>query len=258
MSAATSPFPVDPDRERRYVRWFHELDAWTEYWDIYHPETQGRFYFGDGDTEEGLLRRFMPRERYPPVCKAWMQMALLQDTPERFRSEAVVPEVASAVKEVDNLVAGLFEAHFGDASDSNVQADYLEATFRFATDSLPPATERDARVADDDPRKSTAGRHMLRGDLMWFMWALQIEAAETVAGRDDGHARRALLMAGVASGCPADFAWHGHRRTREDYRAGQATARLLRARGLQWATDLDAATREVHALYRIREWGSED
>jgi hypothetical protein len=258
MNHVTSPFPVDRDSERRYVRWFHELDGWTEYWDIYHPESRGRFYFGDGDTEQGLLTRFMPRERFPPVCRAWMQMALLQDTAARFRAAAVVPDTASAVIEVDRLVARLFETHFGDASDPRVQSDYLEATFRFATDSLPPATARDARIADDDPRKSTAGRHMLRGDLMWFMWALQIQAAEAVARLDDGHARRALLMAGVATGCPADFAWHGHRRTRNEYHADEATARLLRTRGVKWATEIGAATREVHALYRIREWGSED
>src|ERR1700675_2714555 len=99
----------DPQADLRYVAWFHELDGWTEYWDIYHPETRGRFYFGDGETEEGLLTRFMPREQYPPVCTAWMRMALLQGTPEKFRAEAVVPDIASAVMEVDNLVAGLFE-----------------------------------------------------------------------------------------------------------------------------------------------------
>jgi hypothetical protein len=33
--------------------------------------------------------------------------------------------------------------------------------------------------------------------------------------------------------------------------------RLLRQRGLAWANDFDACAREVHALYRIREWGEE-
>jgi hypothetical protein len=27
----------DLERGARWVAWFHELDAWTEYWDIYHP-----------------------------------------------------------------------------------------------------------------------------------------------------------------------------------------------------------------------------
>jgi hypothetical protein len=51
------------DADVRHVGFFHELDAWTEYWDIYHPETRGRFYFGDG-SEPGLLTRLLPA-RWP-------------------------------------------------------------------------------------------------------------------------------------------------------------------------------------------------
>lgn len=60
---------------RRHAAWFHELDAWTEYWDVYHPETKGRFYFGDGAGERGLLTRFLPREQCPPAFLAWTRMA---------------------------------------------------------------------------------------------------------------------------------------------------------------------------------------
>ncbi|HLK58755.1 MAG TPA: hypothetical protein VKU00_19440, partial [Chthonomonadaceae bacterium] len=148
--------------------------------------------------------------------------------------------------------------YFGDATDPYVRADYLEAIFRFATDTLPPATERDSRISDADPRKPTAGRHTLDGDLMWFAWALQIEAAHAIVGADDAHARRALLLAGVATGCGANFAWRGHRRTRTEYGPDTTTAGLLRDRGMRWAGDFEAAAAEVHALYRIREWGSED
>jgi hypothetical protein len=48
------------DNEKRYCAWFHELDAWTEYWEIYHPESRGRFYFGDGSGEPGFLTQFVP------------------------------------------------------------------------------------------------------------------------------------------------------------------------------------------------------
>ena len=113
-------------------------------------------------------------------------------------------------------------------------------------------------ISDDDPRKPTAGRHTLEGDIMWFAWALQLEAAHAIVGADEGHARRALQMAGVATGCPANFAWRGHRRTRAEYRPDAETASLLRERGMRWATDFGAAAEEVHALFRIREWGSED
>jgi hypothetical protein len=245
---------------QRYVAWFHELDAWTEYWDVYHPETRGHFYFGDGDSETGLLTRFLPRDHRPAPFSAWTRMALYPNasTAEAFENEVRVPEVATAIVEVDALLARLFARHFGQASDSRIQADYLEATFRFAINTLPPATERDARIASDDPRKSTAGHHTIEGDIMWFAWALHTEAAHVIVGTDSDHARRALTLAGVAIGCAANYAWRGHRRTRREYRPDATTAAALRERGLQWASDFDAARKEVHALFRIREWGGED
>jgi len=252
-----SPFSKSADSGRRYAAWFHELDAWTEYWDIYHPETNGRFYFGNGDTEAGLLTRFLPREQRPPAFIAWIQMALSNDSSEAFVAEVRKPEVASAVMEVDSLVARLFTDHFGDATDPRVQIDYLEAIFQFATDSLPPAVERYGRIRDDDPRKRTAGRHTLDGDLMWFAWALHVEAAIAIAGETGDNSLRALMLAGVATGCPANFAWRGHRRTRSEYHADPGTTDLLRKRGVEWISDPHAAAEEIHALYRIREWGED-
>jgi hypothetical protein len=243
------------ENDRRYVEWFHELDAWTEYWDIYHPETRGRFYFGDGKSEEGLLTRFLPRIAYPPPWLAWSRMALEIDSRQAFSDEVRRPEVASAVMEVDSLVDRLFKKHFGDAGDPAVKALYLDGIFRFAIDILPPATERAALIADGDWRKSTAGRHTLDGDLMWFAWALQLEAAYEIAGKDEGHARRSLLLAGVVSGCPANFAWRGHRRTRPEYAPDTQTIALLNDRAMRWDSDFEGAAEEVHALYRIREWG---
>lgn len=254
------PTPEDPQKIERYVAWFHELDAWTEYWDIYHPESRGHFYFGDDDKEPGLLTRFLPRDRRPPPFVAWTRMALRSEVgaAEGFVREVQEPGVASAVMEVDGLLARLFAKHFGDASDRGVRADYLHAMFLFATNSLPPALERDARIADDDPRKSTAGHHTLQGDIMWFAWSLHTEAAHVIAGRDEGHARRALFLAGVATGCPADFAVHGHRHTRPEYLSLVNLAVNLHERGMKWARDFEAAKEEIHALYRIREWGGEE
>src|SRR5580693_4626930 len=111
----------------RYAAWFHELDAWTQYWDVLHPETAGRYHFGNGTTEPGLLRKFLRREQRPPIFNAWVRMALSLDSREKFVDEARVPEVAAAVLEVDRLVSRLFKAHFGDASDPRVQEDYINA-----------------------------------------------------------------------------------------------------------------------------------
>jgi hypothetical protein len=243
--------------EQRWVAWFHELDAWTEYWDIYHPETRGRYYFGDGRGEEGLLTRFLPREQFPPAFLAWKRWVCSRRVDNSFVEEVRSASIASAVMEVDALVGRLFRKHFGNAADPTVQADYLEAMFRCGIDSLPPATERDARIADNDWRKRTAGRHIIDGDIMWFAWALHLEASFLIAGLDEEHQRRALQMAGIATGCPANFAWRGHRRTRSEYVPGEQAANLLRQRGLRWATDFEAGVGEVHALFRIREWAHE-
>jgi len=239
----------------RYAAWFHELDAWTEYWDVYHPETRGRFYFGDGAAESGLLTRFLPRTQYPPAWMAWTRLALGTQPYAAFLDEVRKRDVSQAILEVDALVGRLFGKHFGEASDPEIQADSIEAMLRFATDSLPPAPERDARIAEDDWRKPTAGRHTLDSDLMWFAWALQLEAARAIVGHaDPGHARRTLLLAGVAVGCAANFAWRGHRCTRSEYHPDGRTLALLRARGARWAVDFREAASEVQALYRIREW----
>jgi hypothetical protein len=248
------------DAERRYIGWFHELDAWTEYWDVYHPETHGRFYFGDGAAEQGLLTRFLPRDGRPSPFTSWTLRALYPGTPEIDRDAAFVaevrkPSVAEAILAIDDLVAGMFVHHFGDAEDPAVSDDYLEAIARFATDTLPPAIERDARIGDDDPRKRTAGRHTLDGDLQWFSWALQIEGANAIVGADIRHPMRALVLAGVASGCAINFAWRGHRRTRPEYTPDAAGAALIRVRARSWATDFEAGAQELRALYRIREWG---
>ena len=249
--------PPDDGDGARYAAWFHELDAWTEYWDVYRPETRGRYYFGDGKDEKGLLTRFLPRFGRPPVFVAWTRMALKTGPASAFIEAVRAPDVAEAVAEVDDLLTRLFAAQFGDAADPAVQRDYLAATFRFATDTLPPATERDSRIDDNDPRKPTAGRHTLDGDIMWFAWALHTEAAELVAG-PAAHARRTLFQAGVAMGCAANFAWRGHRRTRPEYARDEATAARLMERGRAWATDYAGAVSEIHALFRIREWGSDE
>ena len=85
----------------------------------------------------------------------------------------------------------------------------------------------------------------------------QSEARVLIVGRDKDHARRALQLAGVATGCAANFAWRGNRRTRPEYHPDEPTAALLRTRGMAWASDFETCADEVHALFRIREWGHE-
>ena len=199
------------EASNRYAAWFHELDGFTRYWDIYHPETNGRYHFGNGTT----------------------------------------------VLEVDRLVSRLFKKHFGDASAPSVQADYINAMLCFGCDTLPPATERAEQFSPSDPRKAAAARYAMENDLVWFSCALHLEAVHAIYGVDEDHARRSLMLAGIAVGCSADFVWRGHRPSRPEYSRDFQTAYFLRNLGVDWATDFRAASAEVHALFRIREWGRE-
>ena len=246
-----------PPDGARYAAYFHALDAWTEYWDIYHPESRGRYYFGDGEVE-GLLAHLIPQRHTPPVFDAWKRRALGQDGDHTFEQHAMAPAVVDAAVELDDLVERLFAEHFGPAGGDVIRRDYLAALHTFAIDALPPATERLGRIPDGDPRRRTAGRHTIDADMMWFVWAMQLEIAELAHGesaRPRGGARRALLMAAIAAACPAQFVALGHRRTRPEYACDQATFDLLRSRAMVWSRSFSAATDEVHALYRIREWG---
>ena len=94
-------------------------------------------------------------------------------------------------------------------------------------------------------------------DLVWFSCALHLEAVHAIYGVDEEHARRALMLAGLAVGCSAHFAWRGHRQSRPEYSRDFQTAYLLKNMGVEWAANFGAASKEVHALFRIREWGRE-
>ena len=145
LPGAAASGKIDATAERRYVDYFHELDAWTEYWDIYNPETKGRFYFGDGVSETGLLTRLLPRHGRPPVFIAWTRMALGLADPGEFAAQARVLAVQEAIEETDGLLDRVYRTRFGDPADPAVRADYLEAMFRFASNTLPPATVRGAK-----------------------------------------------------------------------------------------------------------------
>ncbi|HEY2401008.1 MAG TPA: hypothetical protein VGI23_11675, partial [Steroidobacteraceae bacterium] len=186
-----------------------------------------------------------------------VRMALSLDSRAKFVDEARVPEVAAAVLEVDRWVSRLFKKHFGDAADPAVQADYINAMLCFGCDTLPPATERAKQFCDNDPRRKAAARYAMEHDLVWFSCALHLEAVHAIYGVDEEHARRTLMLAGIAVGCSADFVWRGHRQSRPEYSRDFQTAYFLRNMGIDWANDFRGACGEVHALFRIREWGRE-
>ena len=85
--------PLRPGQH--YAAYFFELDAWSEYWDVYHPETCGLYHFGDGELE-GYLSAFLPGPNNPraPVFDAWKAYALASRDPQ---SEPDATQVARLV-----------------------------------------------------------------------------------------------------------------------------------------------------------------
>jgi len=248
----------------RYARFFWELDAWTEYWDIYHPETHGRYYFGEGDSP-GYLNAFLPNPKRPrnPVFDAWKVLALCSADgvdPKllaKFESEALRPAVIDAVLAVDELVLGLVRKHFAAPSGGVDALAYLDAMERFGKNTLPECPERFERLSSIDPRKSSSLHHTIEGHIMWFGWAVHLECAQLSAPPDpDSHELRCLLMAGTALGASFDFAYRGRCRTRREYSSadGSAWANIW-SRACECALDFPAASNEGRTLFRIREYG---
>jgi hypothetical protein len=247
---------------RTYAAFFFELDAWTEYWDLYHPETAGCYHFGDGVTD-GHLGALMPtpgRGRRAPVFDAWKAYALASRDPQRVRAaerafEHLVtsrPEAIDAALALDALVRGIVREQLAPLDGDT----YFDALERFALDTLPGCPQRSALIADDDPRKRSSPTHTIAGDVMWFAWALALECAQLVAPTSrEAELDRALFMAGVAVGCSMDYTFRGRGRTRRAYhgRDAQAWERIW-AMGHALRHDFDAAAAEVRELFYIRTY----
>lgn len=212
------------------------------------------YYFG-GEGKPGLLDLLLPRLTVPAIFAAWKRHALGLAKDADFERCATEKRVSAAVGELDDLVSDVFERHFGDPRLDAVRRSYLRAMHRFGTDTLPAADERLERIGPGDPRRRTAGRHTIDVDMMWFAWALQLEAPQLGPSDDRRTSLRALLLAGVATGSSANFAWRRHRRTRRNTTLMRQPSASSSSGALGWAEKVTAATAEVHQLYQIREWG---
>jgi hypothetical protein len=243
-----------------YARFFFELDAWSEYWDLYHPETKGLYHFGDG-ASPGYLSAFLPDPdgSRAPIFDAWKAYALASRDEggaagPRAAFEREARGAAEAVLAVDALVRGLVGEHFGEGPELDGDA-YLDAIERFALDELPECPERHDLLPDDDSRKPYAGQHRMAGDVMWFAWAVHLECVRVV---DRADALRALLMAGVALGTSMDYAFTGRCRTRSEYESADAAAwARIWERARECASDFDRAAAEVRDLFFIRAYGDD-
>jgi hypothetical protein len=243
-SAAT---PTDLSK---YAAFFVDLDSYTEYWDIYRPELNGKYMKDVAVIFGGALR-------------AWFTYAMKENTPEGPSSLAALkasianPAATTALQSLDGLLLQLLLAHFPSAVGPALDADsYLAAVETFARDVLPPDPDRLSRTPPDDDRYAYAGRHRMDGASLWFSWAGVLDCAAMLEGDGGGmQPHRALQIGAAAFGSAMDFTFRGQSaprgKTRPEYNPDEATAALLRAQVKTWVADGEVARAQARDLYRV-------
>ena len=232
-------------RPETYAAFFRDLDSFTEYWDVYRLDTNGRFM--NAVTEH----------IFPKVLAPWRDYALATGPEKALRREALLAvlrqqPVSEAVVLIDQLQAELIGTHFGEPTAPGGNG-VLEAQLAFGKDTLPLDPDRDSRLGTSDPRKPFAKFHRMDGAVMWFNWAAHVESAALLEAETGPRmAARTLLMAGICGGSAMDFTFRdGRLPTRSEYKRDEATERLIRAKTETLSTNWTAAVAELHDLWRI-------
>jgi hypothetical protein len=232
-------------RPETYAAFFRDLDSFTEYWDVYRPETNGKFM-------DPVVQHIFPKVLVP-----WRNYALATGPDKATQRETLLavlhqPPVSEAVMLIDDLQAQLITTHFGQQPVPHLDS-VVEAQLAFGKDTLPLDPDRDSRIQAGDPRKPFAKFHRMDSPIMWFNWAAHVESAALLQGETGQKmAARTLLMAGVCGGSSMDFTFRDNRLpTRPEYKRDEATERLIRAKTQQLSTDWRAAVAELHDLWRI-------
>ncbi len=245
-------------RGERYASYFRDLDAVTEYFDVY-----GR---PQADYLMPLVMKYFGRDDVPGRRKAlniWKSYAVIpDDDPTRavekqaLEQELAQPDVASAVKSVDTALLNLARTHwsFAGVFDREVM---LEALLRFGADRLPEDNDRLTRIRNlNDPadfRLSYALYHRMDSLVMWMNWMGHVECAAILFGATHSdHALRTVLMSALCLGYSADCVFRSRGHTRPEYYQPDGEDRMWR-KSVLIANDFDKARAEAHALARLRE-----
>ena len=235
---------------------FVELDANTQFWDVYDLMSSPRYMQLVGVAN--------------PAVVAWQRLAVATTAQARQQAEQALmsvltdSSVVAAIDDLDHLMVSLVSKHFPTA-DGGIDADaYLSVVEAFARDVLPDDEDRLSRITDkdpDDPRARYALRHTMDGPFMWFIWAAVVDVATMLdesRGTQDRRSANTAILAGSAAGSALDYAFRGRPedprgKTRPEYHADEATLHDLRASARLWAADLDKARTNARDLARIAQ-----
>lgn len=255
-AVAAAPLAFNPPMPGVSSAFFTELDAVTQYADVYDVVPDDRYMQMFG--------------KVTPVVAAWNRLATAT-TPDAqqaalaaLRDALAVADVETALRGLDELMVGLLLKHCPDAAQGADADRYLDVVEAFARDVLAPDEDRVARVTAKDPddgRIPNALRHRMDGAGMWFTWAAVVDASAILAenaGTSGGieQTARAILLAGCAAGSAFDYTFRAapgdpRGRTRPHYRPDQPTLDELRDAARAWALDLGEARSNARDLARI-------
>lgn len=223
---------------------FRELAEWTDGWATHHPETRGRFAWGDGVGEVGALTVLLrPAADGRSPHQRWTDWAMAHREPWGEATHAqlvrrlVAPEVRAAVLSLDLLLCHLYRRHFGALPASEALPAFLDAVYRYA------GGELGDRPTGEDP--------------VWFRWGFVIESAELLAPGDGRAGLRRAWMAGLVVGAATEAVRTRRYRTRGAYAAAPDLAATLHRRGRALAQDLAEGSAELRDLQLIRIGGEQ-
>jgi hypothetical protein len=241
----------------RYSAYFRDLDAVTEYFDVYgHPQNEflmpkvGK-YFGR-DSEPGRRK----------ALNIWRAYAIIPDDDptkaqerQALEQELAHADVASAIRDVDAVLLGLVRKHW--SSQNGVDREMmLDALLRFGADRLPDDIDRLNRVKAQNPeddRLPNAQNHRMDSLIMWMNWMGHVECAVLLdSPQHADHGLRTQLMAALGLGYSADCVFRNRGQTHQEYYGADGESRMWR-KSLLLTNDFDKARAEAHVLAQLRE-----
>ena len=226
---------------------FIDLDSYTEYWDVYRPDLNGKYM-------DYVMVVF------PKVVPAWQSLCMVMGTAGATQAETnLLTElnkngVKEAVESLDGLLKELLVKHFPAVEEGSItQTGYLASLDYFARDLFPDDNDRLSRIDSSDGRFKYAKRHTMDGAGMWFAWAAVADCAALYPDLGGLTEHRALEIAGCAAGSALDYTFRGPGRgkTRPQYLKDQPTLDAIHQQALQWAQDGPLARTQVRELYKL-------
>ena len=240
-------------RGQTYFDFFVDLDAHTEYYNVYDANPDGKYM--------NAIIQYMKF-----IWQDWMEYATLEaeqegkDALNRLKQELLNNTTKDNLILTNTLMKMLIEKHFGDTTGKIDIEAYFDAVEKFALDILPEDIDRFNRITDpNDFRKVHSKYHRMDGEQLWFIWAGQNEWSSFIDNNvnEFGEIRR-LQLAGAIYGVCLDYTFRDDRSanakkipTAKGYKKDERTLNLLRKRAVNWYNDFSLAVKECHELIQI-------